>query len=472
MPCRAEQQAGAAGSPGPRLRSPRSRPRPAGAAGQPAPPRLGPRHQPFRASPRALRAPAARAAGPPRPAHLPPRPPRWEALLLVMDNRPFPDLRTLVRQANESRVSVYAEWISYKYEPKTADKQWSEGYHGKLYNLTDDAVRACPRHTHWVIITNGDNDYDARFMSEVRRAGGCGRGAGCCGSCCCRACSRRQRAVACGGRAPAGPPPQLPAACRARAAGGVGGPGRHGPHRLRLSVALPAPHGGALRALCRWAGPARLQGERPDLLQHRPERQRVQLPAAGGRQHALWADRPHWQEQRDGGRHDGAADGVQGLAHQAREEQVRCCSVLLLRGAAAAVLLLGAPQCAAGRSSRAAEAAWPLPPARSAPPAPARAQVPGGARAVAAEVRDGRRHLGRHQRRLGREQRRLLHHRAVGPLQGGRLGLADGWRQGLALWRSRARPGNSPGLRRCVQWPPPLVPRQAERLGGAPAAGR
>ncbi len=89
----------------------------------------------------------------------------------MMDNRPFPDLRSIVRNSNESRVHVYAEWISYKYPPKTEDKQWSEGYHGKLYNLTDEAIRACPKETTWVLVTNGDNDYDAKFLSEVAAVG-------------------------------------------------------------------------------------------------------------------------------------------------------------------------------------------------------------------------------------------------------------------------------------------------------------
>jgi hypothetical protein len=37
---------------------------------------------------------------------------RWEALLLVMDNRPFPDLRHVVRYNDDSRVHVFAEWVS------------------------------------------------------------------------------------------------------------------------------------------------------------------------------------------------------------------------------------------------------------------------------------------------------------------------------------------------------------------------
>lgn len=37
---------------------------------------------------------------------------RWHALLLVMDNRPFPDLRHIVRDADDERIQVFAEWVS------------------------------------------------------------------------------------------------------------------------------------------------------------------------------------------------------------------------------------------------------------------------------------------------------------------------------------------------------------------------
>uniref|UniRef100_A0A383WPA8 Uncharacterized protein n=1 Tax=Tetradesmus obliquus TaxID=3088 RepID=A0A383WPA8_TETOB len=96
----------------------------------------------------------------------------WTALLLVMDNRPFPDLRHIVRDAADDRIDVFAEWISAKYQPKTPDgQQWMVNYHAKLYNLTDEAIRACPRNTRWVVVTNGDNDYDPQFLSVLARHG-------------------------------------------------------------------------------------------------------------------------------------------------------------------------------------------------------------------------------------------------------------------------------------------------------------
>lgn len=84
---------------------------------------------------------------------------------------------------------------------------WTAGYHEKLYNLTNDAIRgrfnicvlmsacskcsddagrccvvrhqsrtadcpplrltACPANTEWVIVTNGDNDYASTFLKRL-----------------------------------------------------------------------------------------------------------------------------------------------------------------------------------------------------------------------------------------------------------------------------------------------------------------
>lgn len=59
-----------------------------------------------------------------------------------MDNRQFPELRPTVRSLKDARVSVYAELVSHKNAPKSAGtEQWQPGYHARLYNLTDDAIR-------------------------------------------------------------------------------------------------------------------------------------------------------------------------------------------------------------------------------------------------------------------------------------------------------------------------------------------
>ena len=91
---------------------------------------------------------------------------RWEALLLVMDSRPFPDLHHILQEINDDRVWVYAEWVrratlhlgllparfpaqprapgwpqaGVEYTPKVGG-QWTSKYHGLLYNLTDEAIR-------------------------------------------------------------------------------------------------------------------------------------------------------------------------------------------------------------------------------------------------------------------------------------------------------------------------------------------
>ena len=37
---------------------------------------------------------------------------RWEALLIVMDNKPFPDLHHILQEVTDDRVWVFAEWVS------------------------------------------------------------------------------------------------------------------------------------------------------------------------------------------------------------------------------------------------------------------------------------------------------------------------------------------------------------------------
>ena len=44
---------------------------------------------------------------------------------------------------------------------------WDPSYHGLLYNLTDDAIQACPPTTRWLVVTNGDNEYAEDFMTRV-----------------------------------------------------------------------------------------------------------------------------------------------------------------------------------------------------------------------------------------------------------------------------------------------------------------
>lgn len=41
---------------------------------------------------------------------------------------------------------------------------------GQLYNLTDEAIRACPPSTEWVMATNGDNLYAETFLERVMAA--------------------------------------------------------------------------------------------------------------------------------------------------------------------------------------------------------------------------------------------------------------------------------------------------------------
>jgi len=91
---------------------------------------------------------------------------RWDAYLVVLDDRPFPDLQKVVSKQGDDRIWIFSEWAKAMYKPK--DKGiWSPKYHQHLYQLTDEAVRACPPSTEWVVITNGDNTYDLKFVEEV-----------------------------------------------------------------------------------------------------------------------------------------------------------------------------------------------------------------------------------------------------------------------------------------------------------------
>ncbi|KAI8108278.1 hypothetical protein M9434_006305 [Picochlorum sp. BPE23] len=90
----------------------------------------------------------------------------WEAVFVVADKKPFPEMYTILESMNETRAWVFAEWIGEDYTPKI-DGAWANGYHGTLYNMTDDAIRLCSPSTTWVVVTNGDNLYGRSFISTI-----------------------------------------------------------------------------------------------------------------------------------------------------------------------------------------------------------------------------------------------------------------------------------------------------------------
>jgi hypothetical protein len=94
----------------------------------------------------------------------------WEAVLLVLDARPFEDLHHIVQDFHDDRIWVFAEWIDKAFKPKVG-VEWAPGYHGTLYNLTDDAIQVCPPSTRWLVVTNGDNEYADNFMQLVKDGG-------------------------------------------------------------------------------------------------------------------------------------------------------------------------------------------------------------------------------------------------------------------------------------------------------------
>ena len=91
---------------------------------------------------------------------------RWEAIVMVLDSRPFPDLAHILQKLDDDRLWVFAEWIGPEFAARVG-AQWVPTYHSMLYNLTDEAVRACPRTTKWVIMTNGDNEYSSTLFDEL-----------------------------------------------------------------------------------------------------------------------------------------------------------------------------------------------------------------------------------------------------------------------------------------------------------------
>ncbi|EIE21685.1 hypothetical protein COCSUDRAFT_56879 [Coccomyxa subellipsoidea C-169] len=94
---------------------------------------------------------------------------RWEALLVVMDSRPFTRLPTILAEIADDRIWIFAELIGTEYTSKHGGA-WVPGYHGLLYNLTDQAFRACPASTEWVLATNGDNLYADTFFDRIMTA--------------------------------------------------------------------------------------------------------------------------------------------------------------------------------------------------------------------------------------------------------------------------------------------------------------
>ncbi|KAK9840401.1 hypothetical protein WJX74_009271 [Apatococcus lobatus] len=96
---------------------------------------------------------------------------QWEAILMVMDSRPFQELSQIVQEAADDRIWTFAEWNGPQFSPKTAGA-WNLGYHALLYNLTDEAIRACPPSTQWVLATNGDNEYADTFFEQIQSSQG------------------------------------------------------------------------------------------------------------------------------------------------------------------------------------------------------------------------------------------------------------------------------------------------------------
>ena len=64
----------------------------------------------------------------------------------MLDQRPFEELARIVEEFRDERIWVYAEWIGRQYASKI-EGIWAPGYHGLLYDLTDEAIQACSSET-------------------------------------------------------------------------------------------------------------------------------------------------------------------------------------------------------------------------------------------------------------------------------------------------------------------------------------
>lgn len=94
----------------------------------------------------------------------------WQVLLLVLDSQPFTELPSILKAVADSRIRVFRQRVSDDYIAKAPDGNWRPQYHDVLYQATDDAIAACAPATQWVVVTNGDNQYDPGFVATIQSA--------------------------------------------------------------------------------------------------------------------------------------------------------------------------------------------------------------------------------------------------------------------------------------------------------------
>lgn len=113
-----------------------------------------------------------------------------------MDSLPFSKLPAILADYDD-RVWLFAELIGEEFTAKHAGA-WAPAYHGMqgissqsvycirltrnhnyycntgylwysglLYNVTDEAISACPPSSEWVLVTNGDNLYADTFFDRI-----------------------------------------------------------------------------------------------------------------------------------------------------------------------------------------------------------------------------------------------------------------------------------------------------------------
>jgi hypothetical protein len=84
--------------------------------------------------------------------------PRWVALLLVLDSRPFAELRHIVRKLDDERIWVYAEMVSYMFIADTMQQ--------KVTQAVSNACGHTITHTHAHISSVTQPTSNATFCSK------------------------------------------------------------------------------------------------------------------------------------------------------------------------------------------------------------------------------------------------------------------------------------------------------------------
>ena len=67
---------------------------------------------------------------------------RWAVKLIQLESRPFSELTKMLKERNDPRITLFGEWIGWQYRAQVDGSLGLPAeYMGKMYNLTDEAIR-------------------------------------------------------------------------------------------------------------------------------------------------------------------------------------------------------------------------------------------------------------------------------------------------------------------------------------------